>query len=63
VHTFLSMIAVACVVFGAISLLSSIFTEESDGMKLVARTLRSVAFLMLAGLLNSYVSFGLYDRD
>jgi hypothetical protein len=41
--------------FGAISLLSTIFTKEKDGMKLVARALRAVAFLLLAGVLNSYV--------
>lgn len=54
-HNILHGIAVACVIFGAISLLSSIFTDESDGMKLVARAVRAVAFLLLAGVLNSLV--------
>ena len=48
------VIAVVCVVFGALCLFSSIITEESDGTKLTAQAVRAVAFLLLAGLLNSF---------
>jgi len=47
-------VAGACVVFGAIGLIASFITEESDGTKLIAHALRAVGFLLLAGVLNGY---------
>jgi hypothetical protein len=47
-------IAGACVVFGAIGLIVSFITEESDGSKLIAHALRAVGFLLRAGVLNGY---------
>lgn len=42
------------VFFGAVSLLTTFFSEERDGSKLVVRTVRAVGFILLAGVLNGY---------
>ena len=47
-------VAGICVFFGGVDLITTFFTEESDGSKLTARTVRAVGFLILAGLLNGY---------
>jgi hypothetical protein len=51
---FIHFSAVACLILGAVGLVATFLSEESDGSKLTARTIRAVGFLMLAGLLNGY---------
>jgi hypothetical protein len=37
----------ACLFFGALSLISGVIAEESDGSKLTAKAVRAVGFLLL----------------
>jgi hypothetical protein len=46
--------AAACVVFGAMGLIGSFYSDESDGTKMMTRAVRAVGFLILAGALNGY---------
>lgn len=47
-------VAGASVIFGAVGLIGSFITDESDGSKLIAQAVRAVGFLLLAGALNGY---------
>jgi len=48
------LLAVLCLILGAVGLVGSWYSNESDGSKLIARVIRAVGFLLLAGLLKSF---------
>jgi len=52
---YLYFLVIACTIFGAMGLLSSFISEESDGSKLTAKAIRAVGFVLLASLLKSFI--------
>ncbi len=47
-------LVIVCMVLGVIGLVFSFVAEESDGSKRTAQAIRSVGFLLLAGLLRGF---------
>jgi hypothetical protein len=47
-------VAGASVIFGALGLFASFLSDENDGSKLLAQTVRAVGFLLLANVLHGY---------
>jgi hypothetical protein len=52
---FIYFLAIVCTALGGISLIWSCIAEESDGARLIARVIRAVGYLLLAGLLKGFI--------